>query len=127
MVGLIEIKTLTFAEFVHQRRRDLNITLREFCQKHEFDAGLISKIEQGIYPARALGDDLVRYGTALKIRHFSALWEKFIFLATISEPLYPNGPSDEELLDWLPVIVKPGLTTDKLRENIREELTYAGP
>ena len=116
---------MTFAEFVHQRRRDLNITLREFCQKHEFDAGLISKIEQGIYPARALGNDLIRYAKALDISENPTLQEKFNVLATLSQPKYPNGPSDEDIVAYMPIFGR--FTEEQLQslaQQIRQGLTY---
>lgn len=104
----------TFGElFAHQRRTRTNLSLREFCQAHGFDAGNISKLERGRMAAPQSHEVLDRYARALKITSGSDEWYEFFDLAAAEAGRIPDDLlSDSEVASKLPILFR-ALRDDK--------------
>lgn len=110
----------TFGDFFKKKRRELGLTLRQFCLKNELDPGNISKLERGRLAPPIQDDVLVKYAKALGIRRGSQGWGKFRELAAIGAGrIPPEFLEDRELLRKLPVVFR--LTRDRKMNRQRLE------
>ena len=99
-------KTKTFYEFFHTKRRELGITLREFCRNNKFDVGNVSKLERGKFspPKR---EKLEEYAKALGIKKGTDDWITFFDLASIDAGRIPEDiVSDEKAVLALPMLFR---------------------
>lgn len=120
----------SFGEFFKQKRRELGLTLREFCRINGFDPGNISKIERGLLPAPQSKERRSAYARALGIKEGTDDWLEFCDLATTSVgKIPPDIASDAELMNALPVLFRSIRNKDldtedleKLIKSIRREL-----
>lgn len=121
-----------FGRFFKSKRmgQGQGLTLREFCRKHSFDAGNISKLERGILPPPQSDDIRRRYAAALGIAEGTDDWLTFFDLAATSAGILPADiASDEEVVKALPVVFRlvRGTKTDEetlrsLIETVRKGL-----
>lgn len=96
-----------FGNFFKQRRRELGLTLREFCRINGFDPGNISKLERGLLPPPSAKEKRLQYANALGIREGTDDWLTFCDLATTSAGKIPQDiVSDEEVMNALPVLFR---------------------
>ncbi len=119
-----------FGEFFKQKRRELGLTLREFCRINGFDPGNVSKIDRGLLPAPQSKGLRLTYASALGIEEGTDDWLRFCDLAATSVgKIPPDISSDAELMNALPVLFRSIRNKDleegelrKLIESIRQEL-----
>jgi transcriptional regulator with XRE-family HTH domain len=123
-----------FGEFFKKKRRDLGLTLREFCRINGFDPGNISKIERGLFAPPQSREKRLDYAKALGIKEGTDDWLEFCDLAATSIGKIPSDfVSNHELMNALPVLFRsirgkgedPEAEEDKLRklvESIRKQL-----
>jgi transcriptional regulator with XRE-family HTH domain len=96
-----------FGNFFKQRRRELGVTLREFCRINGFDPGNISKLERGLLPPPSAKEKRLQYANALGIREGTDDWLTFCDLATTSAGKIPQDiASDKEVMNALPVLFR---------------------
>lgn len=120
---------MNFGEFFKSKRIEKDLTLREFCEKFEFDPGNISKLERGVLPAPLGEDKLKKYAKALGIKLGTDDYVEFFDLAAASAKNFSvKNITNEDLLKRLPVLFrtldKKDLTEDRLNriiEIIKEE------
>lgn len=120
---------MTFGELFKKLRIRKGLTLRQFCEKYDFDPGNISKLERGLLPAPQAGDKLKAYAKALSLKAEMEDYLNFFDLAAVSNKNFSvRNITDQELLKKLPVLFrtldKKDLTEEKLRriiEIIKEE------
>lgn len=78
-----------FGAFFKELRIKQEMTLRQFCDAHGYDAGNISKLERGLLSPPESEAKLTDYARALKIRRGSDDWYQFFDLARASRGLLP--------------------------------------
>lgn len=114
---------MNFGEFFKAKRIEREMTLRQFCEKFEFDPGNISKLERGVLPAPQGEEKLKKYAKALSLKPGSDDYIEFFDLVAASAKNFSvKNISDEDLLKRLPVLFrvldKKDLTEDKLNRII---------
>ena len=110
-----------FGDFVKNRRKELNLTLRSFCLEAEFDPGNFSKIERGILPPPK-PKTLEKWAKVLKIDKKPEKFQEFRDLAAIGKGRIPEDViSDRELAKALPLIFRT-IRGDKITDEQFEEL-----
>ena len=98
---------MTFGDFFKAKRTELGLTLREFCEKHGFDPGNISKLERGLLAAPQTDDKLKEYAKALGIKISSEDYIELTDLASVSNRTFkPKKITNEEILKKLPVLFR---------------------
>jgi transcriptional regulator with XRE-family HTH domain len=96
-----------FGDYFKELRINRGFTLRQFCEKHGFDPGNISKLERGIFPAPESPEKLEEYAKALGLRKGSDEWLRFFDLAVISnKDLGLLHLRNEQLIEKLPVLFR---------------------
>ena len=96
-----------FGEFFKKKRRDLGLTLREFCRLNGFDPGNISKIERGFIAPPQSREKRLDYAKALGIKEGTDDWLEFCDLAATSIGKIPSDiVSNHELLNALPILFR---------------------
>ncbi len=115
---------MKFGDYFKALRLKAGMTLREFCVKHSFDAGNISKLERGVFAAPQSEEILNNYAKALKIKKGSDEYLKFFDLAMASKlgAQILHNIEDDELLNMLPVLFRTidnkDITQEKLQRII---------
>jgi len=96
-----------FGELFYTLRIQTKQTLRQFCLKHGFDPGNISKLERGrLAPPKSV-EKLEEYARALRLRPGSAEWGEFVDLGLACAGQIPKDVmGDEELVAKLPVLLR---------------------
>lgn len=101
------LKATTFGDFFRTKRISLGLTLREFCRRHNYDPGNISKLERDILPPSIEKQKLEGYAFALKVPHNSAEWALFFDLAHAAKgTLPPDIKSDPRIISQLPAFYR---------------------
>jgi len=94
-----------FGKLFKARRKELGLTLREFCRKHELDAGNISRMERGLMPPPQSEDKLAEYAQMLDIKRDSDTWERFSIVGAVCAGRIPGFIMDNaELIQALPAV-----------------------
>jgi transcriptional regulator with XRE-family HTH domain len=110
-----------FGERFKEHRIRARQTLRAFCERNNFDAGNISKLERGqLAPPK---DDAVlrRYATALQLIVGTPSWQEFMDLAAATNGLLPADlRSDEEVLAKMPLIFRSLRSEQPTEEQLTE-------
>ena len=117
---------MTFGEFVRARRAELELPLREFCEKNEIDPSNWSKLERGRL-APPQGETLARYAKALRLKKGSPEWFEFCDLASAETGRIPPDLAESEIAAKLPVLFRTlresakdgGRDTEKLLEDLK--------
>ena len=95
-----------FGRFFKEKRRALGLSLREFCRKHNVDAGNLSKIERGIWTPEGR-ETLEKYARMLDIREGSDDWLTFFDLAAASRGRIPDEMlENEQVVRALPLMFR---------------------
>jgi transcriptional regulator with XRE-family HTH domain len=96
-----------FGEFLHNRRKQLNFTLREFCEKHDLDPGNWSKLERGKLPPPQSTKRLAQIAKYLGLKKGTEEWQTYIDLAFSENGRIPDDiMSEEELVQHLPLFFR---------------------
>ncbi len=96
-----------FGAFFKEKRRGLDLTLREFCRINELDPGNISKIERGLLSPPQSKEILVKYASTLGIKEGTDDWLIFCDLATTSAgKIPPDMVTNEQVMNALPVLFR---------------------
>lgn len=98
----------SFGEFFAKVRRDnVQVSLREFCQKHGFDPGNVSKLERGRVAVPESPEVLERYARALGLLASSKEWVQFFDLAAAERGRIPAELMDDaEVVAKLPILFR---------------------
>jgi len=99
------------------------MSLRQFCQKHGFDAGNLSRLERGRMAVPQSRDVLERYAEALGIQRGSDDWYEFFDRAAAESGRIPSDLlADGELAPKLPVLFRALRADDATDEEKLKEL-----
>ena len=113
---------LLFGEFFKQKRKELGLTLRQFCFKNGFDPGNVSKMERGLINPPTSDEGLYKYAKALKIKKGSDDWHELTNRAFACRGEIPTDIlSDDRLMQKLPVFFRT-LKGEKVPPEKLEEL-----
>lgn len=111
----------SFGDFFKRRRRELGLTLREFCRVNGFDPGNVSKIERGILAPPQTKAKRLDYAKALGIEEGSDDWLDFCDLASMSAGKIPADiATDKNLLNALPVLFRTARSNDIDEDTLRK-------
>lgn len=112
--------------FKDLRRARTDMSLRQFCDEHGFDAGYLSKMERGRIPPPPSSEKLNEYLTALGVETYSTEWFDLLDAAAAARRELPHYmPDDEEVLDLLPLLFREmrggdeAVTRDRLQRLIQ--------
>lgn len=104
------------------RRRNLKLSLREFCARNGFDPGNLSRLERGKVPPPRSREILEKYAYALGLQQGSDDWFTFFDLAAACRGEIPEDlAADENVLERLPVLFRT-LRGDQIDEGKLDEL-----
>lgn len=114
----------TFGEFFRQKRVELELTLRKFCELYNFDPGNISRLERNILSPSLDDERLAGYATALKIKRDSEEWVLFHDLAHFAKGQIPKDIINQtKTSGYLPLLLRTvrgkRLSKDKLEKLIK--------
>lgn len=99
--------TNTFGKYFRQRRLELEMTLRSFCQRYGYDPAYISRIERDILAPPDDKEKLKAFAKALNIKEGTEDWVTFFDLAYISKGQIPKDlASDKNSIDYLPLLFR---------------------
>ena len=112
-----------FGQLFKKLRMESNQSLREFCVRHGYDPGNISKLERARLAPPQSEEKLMAYGLALGLPKESERMREFIDTGlTCAGQLPPDILADEELVAKLPMLlrtVNTKLTREQLDDFIR--------
>lgn len=95
----------TFGEFFRSLRKSNKMNLREFCRKHGFDHGNISRLERGLLKPPQDQENLEDYARALNMKPESSEWDQFFVLAAVENGKIPSQITENPaLLERLPKV-----------------------
>ena len=102
------MKTLpAFGEFFKAKRQALGLTLREFCLKHKFDPGNLSRMERGLLAPPQDREVLEKYAKALELKTGSDDWYTFFDLAAAAKGRLPDELlEDQQVVAKLPLVFR---------------------
>ena len=113
----------SFGSFFKEKRIGLSLTLRQFCEKHNLDAGNISKMERGILPPPKTEDVLKKYAKLLNLKEGTDDWYLFFDLAAAETGRFPKELMEKDVLKRMPLLFRTirgkKLTKEKLDKLIR--------
>ncbi len=114
-----------FGEFFKAKRQALSLTLREFCLKHKFDPGNLSRLERGVLAPPHDREVLEKYAKALALKPGTDDWYTFFDLAAAAKGRLPEELlEDQELVAKLPLVFRTlrgkRLTEQQLSELIKK-------
>ncbi|OIO33148.1 MAG: hypothetical protein AUJ70_03850 [Candidatus Omnitrophica bacterium CG1_02_40_15] len=113
----------TFGEFFKEKRMNTGLTLRHFCEKHNLDAGNMSKMERGISQPPKSEELLKKYAKLLKLEEGSDNWYLFFDLAAAETGRLPKELVEKDIVARMPVLFRTirrkKLSKDKLDKLIK--------
>lgn len=96
-----------FGTYFKQLRIESRQTLRNFCLKHGFDPGNISKLERGRLPPPQAHEKLAKYAKALGLKAGTDQWYEFFDRAAAEHGRIPKDIlSQSEVVEKLPVLFR---------------------
>ena len=111
-----------FGDFFKRKRRELGVSLREFCRQNDLDPGNMSKVERGVLPPPEGHDKLADYARMLDIKEGTDEWLTFFDLAAASRGRIPDElMEDERVVRALPIMFRT-LRKDKITDEEVERL-----
>lgn len=120
---------MEFGEYFRTKRLANEKSLRQFCLKHNYDPGNISKLERGVLTPPHSEEKLADYAKALGIKKTSEEYKKMRELALEAnrEAMIPSAfrnISDKKLIKKLPLLFRTldnsSLTEEKLDTIIKQ-------
>ncbi len=113
----------TFGEVFKEKRMHTGLTLRQFCEKHNLDAGNMSKMERGISQPPKSEELLKKYAKLLKLEEGSDDWYLFFDLAAAETGRLPKELAEKDIVARMPVLFRTirrkKLSKDKLDKLIK--------
>ncbi|HWE01769.1 MAG TPA: hypothetical protein VG326_05115 [Tepidisphaeraceae bacterium] len=98
---------MTFGEYIKDRRRTMNLTLRAFCERNKFDSGNHSKLETGVFNPPFDEVKMRELAGALEILPGTEDWSQFTTLAYVARGQIPKTLlNDDEVAAKLPVLLR---------------------
>lgn len=98
---------MTFGELIKDRRIKAGMSLRSFCEKHEYDPGNHSKLERGILNPPDDEAFMNKLAKAVGIKRETAEWFDFHSLAAVARREIPRELlDDDEVVAKLPVLFR---------------------
>lgn len=113
-------KRKTFGAFFKAKRLELDLSLREFCQRSNLDAGNLSRMERGLLPPPQ-AEKLAAYAEMLGITEGSDDYYELFDLAAAERGKIPDDLQTEEVLDKLPILFR-SLRGQKVPDEKLDEL-----
>jgi transcriptional regulator with XRE-family HTH domain len=111
-----------FGMYFKELRLKTGLTLREFCLKHGFDPGNISRLERGLVAPPQTQDKLDEYARDLGLKMDSTEWHQFMDFAAAETGRIPEDVlSDEKVVEKLPLLFR-RLRGEKIPEEKLDEL-----
>ena len=96
-----------FGRFFKEMRVHTGLTLRNFCQQNNYDAGNISKMERGLIAPPKSREKLDEYARNLNFKKGSDDWFKFYDLASACSGMIPPDILDDaKLAAKLPLLFR---------------------
>jgi transcriptional regulator with XRE-family HTH domain len=118
----MKTKGLQFGRFFKEKRLAQGLSLREFCRRHELDAGNHSKLERGVLPPPESRERLERYATMLGLEEGTDDWFTFFDLAAAARGRIPDALMEEErVVRALPIMFRT-LRRDRVTKKDLEKL-----
>lgn len=113
----------SFGSFFKEKRIALLLTLRQFCEKYDLDAGNISKMERGILPPPKSEELLKKHAKSLNLKEGTDDWYLFFDLAAAETGRFPKELMEKDVLKRMPLLFRTlrgkKLTKEKLDKLIR--------
>ena len=113
----------TFGEVFKEKRMNTGLTLRQFCEKHNLDAGNMSKMERGIAQPPKSEELLKKYAKLLKLEEGTDDWYLFFDLAAAGSGRLPKELMEKDIMARMPVLFRTirrkKLSKDKLDKLIK--------
>jgi len=98
---------MTFGEFIKDKRIKQGLSLRAFCQQHDYDPGNHSKLERGILNPPDAGDFMAKLAAALDIKEGTGDWFDVHNYAAVARRQIPKELLDDAaVVDKLPVLFR---------------------
>ena len=98
---------MTFGEYIKERRRKSNLTLRAFCDANGYDPGNHSRLERGELNPPEDDQKMKELAQALGIKVTSSDWFEFYNLAHIARGQIPKILLDDaDVVAKLPVLLR---------------------
>ena len=98
---------MTFSEILKQRRIDLGYTVRKFAKAKGYDAGYISRLENGLIAPPAEAKKVEALAEALEFKRSSQKWIEFMDAAAIARNEIPEDlRQNEAAIKMLPAFYK---------------------
>ena len=94
-----------FGGLFKEKRMELDMTLRQFCEKHKLDPGNISKLERGILPPPK-EKSLNKYAKCLELKEGTDDWYDFFDLACVETGRIPKDITEKEVAHRLPLLFR---------------------
>ncbi|MHC4248179.1 MAG: helix-turn-helix domain-containing protein [Planctomycetota bacterium] len=99
--------TKAFGEAFRARRRELGLTLREFCRRSGLDPGNVSRLERGRLAPPADRAKLEEYARHLGFEEESEGWTEFLDLGQVCAGAIPDEVmGNEALVKKLPLVFR---------------------
>ena len=96
-----------FGEAFRARRREIRLTLREFCRRTGLDPGNVSRLERGRLAPPADRAKLEEYARHLDFDEGSDAWTEFVDLGQVCAGAIPDAVMDDEaLVKKLPLVFR---------------------
>lgn len=96
-----------FGHMFKELRMKSNQSLREFCVRHRYDPGNISKLERGLMAPPQSEEKLIEYGSALGLVRGSSDMQAFVDTGLTCAGQIPTDiMSNEDLVAKLPVLLR---------------------
>lgn len=113
-----------FGEFFRSKRINLELSLRNFCERYGYDPGNISRLERNLLSPTLDDEKLAGYALALKIKRDSEDWVLFYDLAHAAKGQLPADlKSKEKITELLPAFFRTmrnkKLDKDKLEKLVK--------
>lgn len=98
---------MNFGEYFKNRRISLGYTVRKFAQEKGYDAGYISRLENGIIAPPAEINKVKFLGEALELAEGTNEWTEFLDLVAIARNEIPEDlRTNEAAIKMLPAFYK---------------------
>lgn len=108
-----------FGDYVREKRQELRIGLREFCNALNLDPSRWSKVERGSLQPPKDEDLLAKIAKVLKISRTGSDWERFRDLAIFSRGEIPEDlMEDKKLVATLPLVFRTVAREKPTREQL---------
>ncbi|MFA5255199.1 MAG: helix-turn-helix domain-containing protein [Candidatus Omnitrophota bacterium] len=112
----------TFGDFFKERRIELGLTLRQFCEEHSIDPGNLSKMERSmLQPPK--DEILKKYAHYLNLKEGSNEWYEFFDLAAAESGRLPKELREKEIVARMPFLFRTirgkKITKEKLEKLIK--------